>query len=261
MFTDLKAQNWQNFTLHHLRNWYGIWTRYSRQGNVTESFKSQRSFHSNSEKTEIAQTNYYMYDDGRREEKSWEYNELSNSLSDGLFHPQNQSMRGVFLSSGHGVWETTKLKTGSYFAVELFFIHNQIRHSVGIVYDEQGSLFRTANIREDADGFPSQYWSTELNQLPERNLNGEYQGSAVTITPDLKISAPVPTQLHFPFEGNKTFFLPDGVSVSCPDKVSVGASFTIVANWLLEPETIQQLLIGYDERGDFSALTLEILSL
>ena len=259
MSINLKEQNWQNFTLHHLRNWHGIWTRYSPQGEVTESFKSQRSFHSNPEKTEIVQTNRYKYDDGRTEEKSWEFNELSNSLSDGLFHPENQSMRGVFFSSGHAAWETKKLKTGSYFAVELFFIHNQLRHSVGIVYDQHGSLFRTANIREDADGFPSQYWSTELNQLPERNLNGLYQGSAVTITPDLKISAPVPTQLHFPSEGDKTFFLPDGVSVSCPDKVSVGTSFTIAANWLLEPSTIQQLLIGYNESGDFSALTLELL--
>jgi hypothetical protein len=64
---------------------------------------------------------------------------------------------------------STKLKTGSYFAVELFFKYEELRHSVGIVYDEHGSLFRTANIREDAASFPSQYWSTELIQLP-RNL-------------------------------------------------------------------------------------------
>ncbi|MEH2467357.1 DUF3598 family protein [Nostoc sp.] len=261
MSTDLKEQNWQNFTLYHLRNWHGIWTRYSPQGEVTDSFKSQRNFHSNPEKTEISQTNRYIYDDGRTDEQSWEFNELSNNLSDGLFHPQNQSMRGVFFGSGHAAWLTTKLTTGSYFAIELFFIHNQLRHSVGIVYDQYGSLFRTANIREDADGFPSQYWSTQLNQLPERNFHSTYQGSAVTITPDLRISAPVPTQLHFPSQKDKTFFLPDGVSVSCSDKVSVGNSFILAANWLVEPSTVQQLLISYDEGGDFSALTLELLHL
>jgi hypothetical protein len=33
------------------------------------------------------------------------------------------------------------------------------------------------------------------------------------MTPDLKISAPVVTQLHWGWEGHETFFLPDGVSV------------------------------------------------
>ncbi len=256
---DLKEQNWQNFTLHHLRDWRGIWTRYSPQGEITESFQSLRSFQSNPQQTEIAQTNRYLYADGRIVEQSWEFNQISNSLSDGLFHPQNQSMRGVFFESGHAAWVTTKLKTDSYFAVELFFNYKELRHSVGIVYDEHGNLFRTANIREDAAGFPSQYWSTELNQLPERNLSGNWQGTAVTITPDLKISAPVPTQLHYPESGHKTFFLPDGVSVSCPGKVIVGTAFNMAANWLLVSSEMQQLLVKYDESGAFSALTLELL--
>jgi hypothetical protein len=258
---DLKEQNWQNFTANHLRDWHGIWTRYSSQGEVTESFQSLRSFRSNPEQTEINQTNCSMYADGRRLEQAWEYNQLSNSLNDGLFHPQAQSMRGVFFESGHAAWVTTKLKTGSHFGVELFFKYKELRHSVGIVYDERGSLFRTANIREDAAGFPSQYWSTELNQLQLRNLSGNWQGTAVTITPDLKISAPVPTQHHWGWEGHETFFLPDGVSVSCLGKVSVGTSFTMAANWLVTSSEMQQLSVKYEEEGAFSALTLELLHL
>jgi hypothetical protein len=258
---DLKEQNWKNFTANHLRDWYGIWTRYSPQGKVTESFQSLRSFRSNLEQTEITQTNRSMYADGRRLEQSWEYNQLSNSLDDGLFHPQTQSMRGVFFESGHAAWVTTKLKTGSYFGVELFLKSSELRHSVGIVYDERGSLFRTANIREDAAGFPSQYWSTELNQLPPRNLRSNWQGTAVTITPDLKISAPVPTQLHWGWGGHETFFFPDGVSVSCPGQVSIGTSFTMAVNWLVTSSEMQQLRVKYDEEGAFSALTLELLHL
>lgn len=258
---DLKEQNWQNFTANHLRDWHGIWTRYSPQGEVTESFQSLRSFRSNPEQTEIAQTNRSIYADGRRLEQSWQYNQLSNSLNDGLFHPQTQLMRGIFFESGHAAWVTTNLKTGSYFAVELFFKYKELRHSVGIVYDERGSLFRTANIREDAAGFPSQYWSTELNQLQLRSLSGNWQGTAVTITPDLKISAPVPTQRHWDWEGHETFFLPDGVSVSCLGKVSVGTSFTMAANWLVTSSEMQQLSVKYNEEGAFSALTLELLHL
>lgn len=258
---NLKDQNWKNFTTNHLRDWHGIWTRYSPQGEVTESFQSLRSFQSNSKETEIVQKNHYTYSDGRRVEKSWEYNQLSNSLSDGVFHPETESMRGIFFESGHAAWVSTKLKTDSYFAVELFFKYQELRHSVSIVYDESGRLFRTTNIREDATGFLSQYWSNEINQLPEQDLSGNWQGTAVTMTPDLKISEPVVTQLHWGWEGHKTFFLPDGVSVSCPGKVSVGTSFTMVANWLVKTSQMHQLLVNYDKSGNFSALTLELLYL
>jgi hypothetical protein len=254
---DIKEQNWQNFTANHLGDWHGTWTRYSPHGEVTESFQSLRRFLSNLKQTEIAQTNRYKYADGKTLEESWEYNQISNGLSDGLFHPQNQLMRGIFFESGHAAWVTKKLETGSYFAVELFFKYKKLRHSVGIVYDERGSLFRTANIREDAASFPSQYWSTELNQLPKRNLSGDWQGSAVTITPDLKISAPVPTQLRWSWEGHETFFLPDGVSISCPGQVSVGTPFTLVANWLVASFEMHQLIVKYSELGAFSSLTFE----
>jgi len=156
---------------------------------------------------------------------------------------------------------TMQLKIDSFFAVELFFKHEELRHSVGIVYDKQGALFRTANIREDATGFPSQYWSQEIEQVSERNLSGNWQGTSVTITPHLKITEPVPTQLHWGWEGHKTFFLPDGVSISCPDKVSVGNPFTLAANWLVTPSKLQQLSVKYDESGAFAALTLELLHL
>lgn len=258
---NLKDQNWKNFTTNHLRDWHGIWTRYSPEGEVTESFQSLRSFRSNPEETEIVQKNHYAYSDGRRVEKSWEYNQLSNSLSNGVFHPEIESMRGIFFESGHAALVSTKLKTDSYFALELFFKDQELRHSVGIVYDEAGRLFRTANIREDSTGFPSQYWSNETHQLPERDFSGNWQGTAITMTPDLKISQPVATELHWVGEGHKTFFLPDGVSISCPDKISVGTSFTIAANWLVKTSEMQQLLVNYDKSGDFSALTLELLYL
>ncbi|MGB7444414.1 MAG: DUF3598 family protein [Coleofasciculaceae cyanobacterium] len=258
---NLKDQNWKNFTANHLQDWHGIWTRYSPQGKVKESFPSRRIFQSNPEQTEIHQTNRYIYAEDKIKKESWDYNQRENSSDDGLFHPQADSMRGIFFESGHGAWATRCLKPDSYFGVELFFRHEELRHSVGIVYDQQGNLFRTANIREDTRGFPSQYWSKEIEQVSERNLIENWQGTSVTITPDLKISEPVPTQLHWGWEGYNTFFLPDGVSINCPDKVSVGSSFSLAANWLVTPSKLQQLSVKYDESGAFVALTLEQLHL
>ncbi len=36
---DLKEQNWKNLCANHLKDWHGIWTRYSHKGEVIESFQ------------------------------------------------------------------------------------------------------------------------------------------------------------------------------------------------------------------------------
>ena len=258
---DLKDQNWKNFTDSHLHDWHGIWTRYTPQGDVKESFQSARLFESNPELTQIHQTNRYIYDSDNIKEESWSYNQQENSLDDGLFHPSRSTLRGFFLKSGHAVWLATQLQEGSYFGAELFFRNEDLRHSVGIVYDEQGNLFRTANIREDLRGFPSQYWSTDIELLPERNLNGNWQGTSTTMTPDLNISTPVTTSLNWGWEAHKTFYLPDGVSISCPQKITVGTPFILVANWLLNDAQMQQLTVKYDKNCLFAGFMLEQLSL
>jgi hypothetical protein len=80
--------------------------------------------------------------------------------------------------------------------------------------------------------------------FPERNLTGNWQGTSVTLTRNLKVSPPVPAQLEWPVEGNQRFFLPDGISLSCPSKVNVGSNFTIAANWLVTPSYLQQVTSG-----------------
>ncbi|HEY9780788.1 MAG TPA: hypothetical protein V6D09_11695, partial [Leptolyngbyaceae cyanobacterium] len=89
------------------------------------------------------------------------------------------------------------------------------------------------SIREDAAS-PSKFWSSELNLTAERKLSG-WIGTRQTMTPDLKVSPALPTQLHWAIEGNETFFFPDGISLSCPGKVKVGMAIAIATNWLVNP--------------------------
>ncbi len=256
---DLKEQNWINLCANHLRDWHGIWTRYSPEGEVIESFQSLRSFRSNQEQTEITQFNRYIYSDGKTEEKNWQLNKFSNKPN-GICHPAVPSMRAFFFDQGAATWSAKQLEPETIFQpAEFFFRYEELRHSVPIIYDGSGCLMRIVSIREDATGFPSKYWSTELNLLPDRNLSGNWQGSSVTMTPDLTVSPPIPAQLHFPIEGNEISFLPDGISVSYPAKVAIGNHFTIAANWLVTPSHLQQLSVRYDESGAFSSLTLELL--
>jgi hypothetical protein len=240
---DVREQNWNNFCNHHLRDWHGIWTRYSSQGRVIESFKSIRSFRSNADRSKVIHTNSYTYADGRTESKTWK-----------LKKPEIAS---VFFEEGAGAFVSQELKPGSLFAVELFFMHEELRHSVIAAYYDGQSLKRTVSIREHAEGFPGQYWSTELNLWPEKKLTGNWQGASVTMTPDLKVSPPVPAKLRWPVPGNKTFFFPDAISLSCPGQVSVGTPFTIAAHWQVTSSYLQKLTISYDEWGAFSMLTFE----
>ncbi len=100
---DLKTQNWKNFIDQHLYAWHGIWTRYTPEGSVKESFRSLRHFEGNSDKTEIYHLNKYIYAEDNVKEESWTYNQSTNSLSDGIFHPQAEVMRAYFFPSGHAI--------------------------------------------------------------------------------------------------------------------------------------------------------------
>lgn len=258
---ELKEQNWQNFITHHVKDWQGIWTRYSPQGDMIESFKGLRSFRTNPEQTELFQTNRYTYNNGRVEEKKWHSYKEDKAFSDGIMHPAFPAMRSYFMKQGAAVWSKKILEPGSLFQpAEFFFRYEEIRHSVAIIYDTDGSLMRVVSIREDAVNFPSKYWSQEVNLLPERNFGNNWQGTAVTMTPDLRISEPIQTQLNWPvIEDNKIFFFPDGISLTCPTQVTLGTPFTVVANWLVNESELQQLSVNYDHNGVFLGLTLELL--
>ena len=218
-----------------------------------------RSFQFNQDRTEIFQTNRLLYPDGVKEQ-NWQFNRELNSLPDGLYHPQVQDMRAFFFAQGAAAWATKKLESGSPSAIELFFRYEDLRHSVAIIYDRNNSLMRTVSIREDSRGFPSKYWSNELNLLPERNFQCGWQGTCTTITSDLNVCQPTLTQLQFPLAGHKTFFFPDEISLSCPPEIHVGTNFNIVANWLVNSSNWQQLSINYDDLGEFQNLTLEIFN-
>ena len=101
--SNLEVQNWKRMIAHHVKNWHGLWTQYTPQGEVMQSFQSLRSFKiDNSEQTLIKQTNRYTYSDGSTQEKAFEY-----SLGPTGFTPSVARFAGTkvaFFESGHGVF-------------------------------------------------------------------------------------------------------------------------------------------------------------
>ena len=65
-------------------------------------------------------------------------------------------MRSFFFEEGAAGWSATQLEPGSIFQpAEFFFMHEDIRHSVAIIYQGNGNLMRMTSIREDAVELPS----------------------------------------------------------------------------------------------------------
>jgi hypothetical protein len=256
---DLAERNWKLFCNHYLRNWRGVWTRYSPGGQVIESFKSMRSLRGNADLTEIVQNNRYVYDDGRVEEKEWSFSKETGNLPDGLFHPRAPSMRCLFFDQGSAAWLDKKLVEGQGLPMELFLKNGSSRQSVCVFYSGDGTLRMLSSIREHAEVEPNRFTMAELSRAPLRPFGDDFRGTSVTIRPDLTTSAEVPAQLRWGWEGNEEFFFCNGVSLSCPPVVKVGVPFVIAANWLSSPSTLHQIAVMYDAAGAFSEATLDIV--
>lgn len=260
IITDLREKNWNNFFTHHLQDWQGVCTKYSPQGEMFEYFESLRSFRGNQEQTQVIQNNEYKYPDGKIVEKTWQINKESNNLADGVCHEAIPSMRTLFFEQGAAVWFNKKFEVGVNFAVELLMKVENGRNSVTTHYDGEGNLIRTVCIREDINGSQIQQWTNEMNLCPERNFRGNWQGTSITMSPDLQVFDSVKTQLHFPIEGNKNFFFPSGISVSCPSRITPQNKFTIIANCFMTASHLQQLVVNYDDSGAFTDVKLELFS-
>ena len=247
---------------HHVKDWPGLWAQYTPQGEVMQSFQSLRSFRiGNSEQTLVKQTNRYTYSDGNIQEKSFEFSLEPTGFritpSTGKF----VGMNVAFFESGHGVFFPVHLNP-AHTLVEIFFRHEEkdIRHSTIFEYKER-KLVIVSSIREDSSGYPSKHWSTEVKPVSERSFTGNWEGTSVTLFPDLTISEPVQTQLQWGWEGHQVYYLPDGITISCPREIIEKSAIGLVANWVVTDTKMYQMTVKYDSNGSYMSQTLDVLEL
>ena len=256
---NLQEQNWTNlFGNHTIENiaWHGTWTQYSPTQEVINTFQCVRRFRTNEEKTLIYHTNNYTYSDGSTEEKSWQLEKQTCNQPDGLVHIAIPSMRALSFGQGATVWLSKTLEPEKKFAVELFFLHNHWRTSIGIIYAENHDIERMTQIREHLGSFTIEPPGSEVKEIA-----GQWIGKKQYMTPDLTVSdaEPIPELILDPTKGiNKTVFLPDGVVVNTPETVEIGKEFQIVAGRFVTPNIFKRLTAKYNIVGNLELLISEV---
>ncbi|TBR57972.1 hypothetical protein B4U84_18640 [Westiellopsis prolifica IICB1] len=242
--TAAQIQNWDNFCRYHVnRDWYGTWTRYSADGQIIESFHCIRSFKNSADGNQIFHQNHYTYADGTKETKT--------------FGPyQKPITRALFLDNAFS-WGSSKLESGSNFGFETGLSYEDRRAGVVIMYDEAGDLEKIVVIPENLTSFPET--PTPAFQKESIESIDNWKGTAKTMTPDWIVSSPVDiywSQLEKLGNCFQTLYFCDGISITCPPKISLIQDFFAVVDWQINPSLLLRAIRNYDS-CDFINFTLQ----
>ncbi|NWF60038.1 MAG: DUF3598 family protein [Fischerella sp.] len=262
----MKSQ-WE-YLLQNLGEWQGSFTQVSPQGEILEDTPSVVSLEGLNNNQTIRQIIRLGGD-----EKVLEYSTLGRSV--------------LFFENGAFSQGTIQLAPFSEFGAELGLIHENRRLRLVQLFDKNGQLDKFTLIREHLAGTPA----AQHPPLTVEALLGEWQGKAVTIYPDWRSPDTYSTTLQIQLDptgrliqslsfgdrtinstasinGSKLTFdqdpqkqvqvllLPDGVSATSPLKVQLRQPLFLEVGWLIEPNLRQRMVRSYNDKGEWTSLTL-----
>lgn len=235
-----QLQNWDNFCKYHVNcDWYGVWTKYLPNGQVTDSFQCIRSFHLNQEGNEVNHQNHYIYADGKKETKT--------------FGPYKKpDMRALFLDNSFS-WGSIVFVEESRFGFETGFRYENKRLSTVVIYNGSGGLQEITVISEVLSGA-----SEESNSISPQQFSGEWQGNAKTMNPNWIVSSQVLTTydlLQNDTDDYLKLYFTEGVYVNCPSLVEAEKGFSMAVDWLINPNLLLSGIRNYDASG-FTGFTI-----
>ena len=252
--------NWNAFWDFHLGAWNGRWTRYQPTGELSETFLSRRTFRSSHDRKIINQSNQYFYQDGQQAEKVWQYTIQDHCQRDGFMHPASDYMRGLAFANGAAAWLVPQAKPDQYFPMELFLANQDSRHSVGMLYELNGELQRTACIREHRNDLGTSCWSESVRIIPSWNIGSDWYGSTEVIDTDLHRSSFKDTFNMTLQTDEIEYFFPDNIILRCPKKLSLGRPFTVSSIWLETQNKLKTITATYGHDSKLIDVRLQNLS-
>jgi hypothetical protein len=237
---ELQLKNWDNFCKYHVNcDWYGVWTKYSTDGQVIDSFQCIRSFHLNEEGSEINHQNHYIYADGKKETKT--------------FGPYKKpDTRALFLDNSFS-WGSIIVVEESRFGFETGFRYEDKRASTVLIYNESGHLQEITVIYEVLEGT-----SQDSNLVSLQDFSGMWSGTAKTMNPNLIVSSPFATsyeRLEHSTDDYLKLHFSEGICINSPMLVQPEKEFSAAVHWLINPNLLQSGIRNYDASG-FTGFTL-----
>ena len=254
------VENWNAFWNFHLGVWKGRWARYQPNGELLETFLSSRSFEADPNKKVINQLNQYSYDNGFHAEKNWNYSLLDHCKEDGFMHPASDYMRGLAFKNGAAAWLVPQVISNQYFPMELFLANENIRHSVGMLYGPDGTLERTACIREQRQGLDQSTWTDDVHVIPAWNEGSNWHGVTDIIDSALNRSTTEETFEKKSQADQSEYFFPDNIILRCPKQLPINKPFTVSSLWLESATQLQTIRTSYGADSKLIDVRFEKLS-
>lgn len=238
--------------------WHALTTVYSLELEVIRAYKFMRAFSTNTDQSIVYHQNTSYLPDNQINEQSWELEKPKCNLPDGVFHPASESMRAIGFGNETSIWVCKELIPNDNFGSEVFFQHQDWRHSVIPVYQE-GNLARIVVIKENKLDFPHQFEEDKISYL-----SGKWQLEQVKMTPDLQISKAnfPPQEINLPStEDNQSYFLPEKTLLNLPKSITPGQAFEILAGKQIANNLYKQVKTQYDSTGKLMGLISEAYNL
>lgn len=268
--------------LQNLGEWQGSFTRFSPQGELIEDIPTVVSLEGLNDNQTIRQIVRRFRPNQPLEEKVLEYSSLGRGV--------------LFFENGAFSQGSIQLAPFSEFGAELGLIDGDRRLRLVQLFNKTGHLDSLTLIREKLAGGRSTErpplfvddlvgeWQGEAVTLyPDWRSPDTYPTSLrvykngdgqlvqqLTISADgrrddrstirnIGSTARIEGSILYFDQGsqpNQVLLLPDGASSTSPQHVRVGQTFFLEVGWLLQPNLRQRLIRRYNDKGEWSSLTL-----
>ncbi len=262
---------WESF-LKNLGIWVGSFTQFSPTGEQLEDIPSRLTLESLNNHQSARLT---LQREGLQD-LVLEFSTLAKSL--------------LFFENGAFSQGAIQFSPFSEFGAEFGFIHENRRLRIVQLFDINNQLRKLTLIREYREGTQLD----ERPPLTIEALLGKWEGEAITIYPDLRepnvyqtamylqldLSGKLVQSINFgnyptitstaTINGNRSrltfnknpdnpiqvLMLPDGASATFPVKAQLNQSLFLEVGWLIQPDLRQRLIRSYNDKGEWTSLTL-----
>ncbi len=272
---------WESL-LQNLGEWQGSFTRFSPQGEVLEDTPTVVSLEGFNDNQTIRQIVRRFPPNQPVEEKVLEYSSLGRGV--------------LFFENGAFSQGSIQLAPFSEFGAELGLIDGDRRLRLVQLFDKTAHLDRLTLIREQLAGAttaerppltvddllgewqgeavtlypdwrsPDTYPTTlrvdknsDGQLVQQLTINADGRRDARPTIRSIGSTARIEGSILYFDKGsqpNQVLLLPDGASSTSPQQVRVGQAFFLEVGWLLQPDLRQRLIRRYNDKGEWSTLTL-----